>query len=527
MAGGKESPRQKLVGLMYLILTVCLALNVSGSVLEKFLLHSNTLEKINSFKIHDNNEVLAHIQSTVSGLGNRKNDVEIFEKAKSIRNKSQEVVDFIQAIKKKLIEISGGLDPKTGSPKSLKFDVSNFMLFQKNAEKIEIKLNEYIEFIKKNSGVKLPPIALKSSDVAFLKNDPNQKGKDFANLNYDHATLSEALATMDLHISEVLMGESIVLANISKEIGADDVKFDTFKIVLKPKSQYVASGSKYEAEMFLSASSSSIKPDMYIGGKQLDVKEGIGNVSFPVSAKSYDKEGISKQSFQATIKLNNGGKEILTKADIEYFVVKPSIQVQAASVQALYLNCGNELNIQIPVLGTYYNPKFNVTGGTFKVGEKKGYIVVTPKEKDVKVSVYNGSDFIDDLNYKVRTVPKPIVRLTNGAGAALDEVNGMKIAEVRLINVKIIPDESFSAFLPNDSKYKVVEWEVTLARGSERKAFKKVQNEESLNLTSIISNAAPNDRLIVEIKKVVRINFMGLEEVVMFPTVNVKNILLK
>ena len=37
MAGGKESPRQKMIGMMYLVLTAMLALNVSKSILDAFI----------------------------------------------------------------------------------------------------------------------------------------------------------------------------------------------------------------------------------------------------------------------------------------------------------------------------------------------------------------------------------------------------------------------------------------------------------------------------------------------------------
>ena len=37
MGGGNESPRQKMVGMMYLVLTALLALNVSKSILEAFV----------------------------------------------------------------------------------------------------------------------------------------------------------------------------------------------------------------------------------------------------------------------------------------------------------------------------------------------------------------------------------------------------------------------------------------------------------------------------------------------------------
>jgi len=37
MAGGKETPRQKMIGMMYLVLTALLALNVSKSILDVFI----------------------------------------------------------------------------------------------------------------------------------------------------------------------------------------------------------------------------------------------------------------------------------------------------------------------------------------------------------------------------------------------------------------------------------------------------------------------------------------------------------
>lgn len=43
MAGGKETPRQKMIGMMYLVLTALLALNVSNAVLEKFAIIDETL----------------------------------------------------------------------------------------------------------------------------------------------------------------------------------------------------------------------------------------------------------------------------------------------------------------------------------------------------------------------------------------------------------------------------------------------------------------------------------------------------
>lgn len=45
MGGGKLPPRQKMIGMMYLVLTALLALNVSKSILDAFVIINNGLER--------------------------------------------------------------------------------------------------------------------------------------------------------------------------------------------------------------------------------------------------------------------------------------------------------------------------------------------------------------------------------------------------------------------------------------------------------------------------------------------------
>ncbi|MBA3707089.1 MAG: gliding motility protein GldM, partial [Bacteroidetes bacterium] len=47
MSGGKETPRQKMIGMMYLVLTALLALNVSKEILNAFVIVEDGLIKTN------------------------------------------------------------------------------------------------------------------------------------------------------------------------------------------------------------------------------------------------------------------------------------------------------------------------------------------------------------------------------------------------------------------------------------------------------------------------------------------------
>ena len=48
MAAAKETPRQKMIGMMYLVLTALLALNVSADILDAFAIVNDGLEKTNA-----------------------------------------------------------------------------------------------------------------------------------------------------------------------------------------------------------------------------------------------------------------------------------------------------------------------------------------------------------------------------------------------------------------------------------------------------------------------------------------------
>jgi hypothetical protein len=55
MGGGKETPRQKMIGMMYLVLTALLAMNVSKQILHGYVAVNESIEKSKE-NMHENNE---------------------------------------------------------------------------------------------------------------------------------------------------------------------------------------------------------------------------------------------------------------------------------------------------------------------------------------------------------------------------------------------------------------------------------------------------------------------------------------
>ena len=101
MAGGKLSPRQKMINMMYLVLTALLAMNVSKEILNSFALLNNGLVKTN-VNFSAKNEVT--YSNFETALLNDPNKVRPYaDKAKAVKKRSQEMYDYIENLKTELI----------------------------------------------------------------------------------------------------------------------------------------------------------------------------------------------------------------------------------------------------------------------------------------------------------------------------------------------------------------------------------------------------------------------------------------
>ena len=511
MAGVKETPRQQLIGLMYLVFLAMLALQVSSSVMDKFIFLNKSLEQSVSNGISDHDSTISDITKTVSEAGNRESDVNVLEKAKKVRTISQEILDKLNQAKSDLIEVTGGRNEATGEPANYKDEakVANLMILKGEGEKLKVEINGYVDALSKSMPeLKFEYIALDASEHPLFKDNKDQKGKDFAELNFEHTPLAAALATITDFQNKILNYETQSLDLLARSVGADQAKFDDVFAVVNPESKIVAAGTKYTADLFIAASSSSLTPKMSVNGASIPVSGRNGKISFVAKADKYDENGRSKKTYNAQISYQVAGQVKTIDQTFEYFVAKPVVQVQAAAVQALYYNCGNELNIQVPALGNAYNPKFGPSGARVFSSSKKGLITVIPSAKKVSLKITNNGDFIGTETFNVRPVPNPELAVIS-RGKKISLKNGLKQCP-RSISIRAIADETFKSFLPKEANYKITEWEVTLSRNNKPRPGGKIRfRGQNANISKLAAIAKPGDLLFVEVMKVERKNFKG------------------
>lgn len=525
MAGGKETPRQKMIGMMYLVLTALLALQVSSAIIQKFKFLDDSMQYANKSSIKNNTDTQKKIEKAVVDGGGK--DKAVLDKANLVRTETSKILKVMNDLREEMITVTEGRE-EDGSYKGAKEEtkIEIMMVGPEGSKKgkgyeLQKQLNGYAQELSTIVGAKdLPykPLAIDAKDDPMFQKDKEQNRKDFAELNFAQTPMVAALAVLSTKQAEVLKLETQALEDLAEQVGAKDLKFDNVVAMVKPASKVVAAGTKYEAEMFLGASSSAITPTMTQNGTAIPVdgSSKIGKVSFTATPGAYDKDGNAKKTWKGTISFNFKGKDTTFQVSEEYIVARPVISVQSASVSALYRNCGNELNVQVPALGSTYNPNFTASGAQVIKGAEKGKVTLVPTGAKVTLNVSSNGNAIGSQDFAVRLIPKPTMECLSG-GQPVNQKTGVSAPGPRSLVMKAIPDESFKTFLPKDARYRVAQWDCILVRGK-RPLSTQSFTSEMANLTSFASMAQPGDRILIEVKKVTRTNFQNQTEEVNIPT---------
>src|SRR6478609_2817979 len=496
MAGGKETPRQKMIGMMYLVLTALLALQVSNAVLEKFAIINETLTNLIKEGDKKSESILSSIIKD-AGENQAASVVTAKQNAQKVRELTKSTIASIEALKLKMMALSNTKEVNDALINDHSSKAATMMMDVKSPEgkNYEALLNTYVKQVNELSNIQppLPKIAKAPKDIPFFASDKDHVRKSFIEFTFENTPVIAALASVTQHETEVLEYESRALGKLAEDAGAQTIKLDKFIPMVKAKSSTVAAGAKYEAEMFLTGSSSALTSEFFKDGAKLPIvedKSGVkmGKVEFTATGGGYDQFGIAKKSFKAKITVKGQDFE----DNIEYFVAQPIIRVTTGNAPTLYMNCGNTVNIEVPALGTNYNPSFSAASAEIIKGAKAGMVTIIPKQRKISVAVSNGGTKLGDQNFDVKNIPEPRYIAYIGT-TPVDLRTGIKANQLANLTIKAVPEENFKEEVPKDARYRIKKLDIQLGRGTAPVAGLRGQNE-NLDLRAWISQARPGDK---------------------------------
>lgn len=537
-----------MINMMYLVLTALLALNVSAEILEAFAsLRLSLGNSAISFaeKNKDTNESIKAKVNEEIAANNKKNE-KLLQWVSDIETETNKVVNYIGEVVKKL-EVLGDMDPATGE--ILKKDQTelNYQYWMGagsaseansgrgsgEAKKLRETLNGYTAWANKfisdrDSSAKVREefhwgeIAVDPEGDKNIPVTNHSKHHKWEYFTFHGKPVIADLAMMEKFKLDVQEVHSELLTYVKTKLGAVTFKIDSLIAVDAPVSRVVAAGMKFETKLFVAMSSSEIKPEFGSGSGSISVDPGGNSATMSFTAPGgFAKDQNSKEAtYHAVIKVPkaDGTFEEL-KVEGKYQVRKPEVVITSASVQNLYYNCGNTINVDVPALGEFYNPKFTASSATVlpsQSDKRKVTIVPTGKTCVLGVSsLTNGQNIkIDDITYKVIKPPRPNLNIyVNGK-----EYNGATpIPGKSSCKLVVDPDNDFKNALPKDARYMVTGIDLLSQRslGAPTKVATFNGNGKDavagipMDLGNSLKSDPPGTKIYFKVDKVYRLNFQN------------------
>ncbi len=422
MAGGKETPRQKMIGIMYLVLMAMLALNVSDTILNAF----STLNESLQTSTRNVNAGLEQSVDAFEATKMKENPTRakpILDKAREAQRVAGELNTLLESIKKELEVAGGGRDPLTGELKNRDdLDVSpRLMIEKKKGAQLKKKINETRE---KLLGL-LDPKDRPSVNFSLEAIDPVKRTKDgtkrdWQESNFGEGTPLTATVTILSKIqADAKNAESVVVKKFLSKMDEALVTLDAFAAVAVAPTSYLIQGQPYQAEVFLTAYDSKQNPDIYVGGSRLQTKNGRG-----VYQVSTNREGMFTWSGTIRVKQTDGTLKEYKTAEQKYQVARPSAVVSPDKMNVFYIGVDNPVSVSAPGIPKE-SLRVNMTGGNIS-GSNGQYTVKVSSIGDAMVNVLaeiaGKTQSIGATKFRVKRIPDPVAKFAGKTGGSLSSV---------------------------------------------------------------------------------------------------------
>ncbi len=434
MAHERLSPRQKMIGMMYLVLTAMLALNVSKEAVEAFKKVDKGLTMtIANYALKNN---LIYSEFDRAAAENPEKAGKYKTTAYEVKARADEIFNYIQSLKIEIINVREGPDNLAVKGNEIDVEAIKFIddtnvpseiLIGANengkATALKALINEYRDFLITTLDGKNPTAeaALRSSlntDDGINKDGEKER---WENLTFQTLPLVAVITIMSKLQVDVRNAETEVINNLYNQIDAASFKFNKLSAIVIPNSNYIQQGTDYKAQVFISATDTTQKPEITVNNQKLPIDES-GKGIYTTRATS---TGPKTWGGVISLKAPNGTM-INYPFRESYFVGEPNVVVSPTGMNVLYTSIENPIDVSVPGVGPD-KIKLRVTNGTLTKGKVKnpagqffrGNWIIKPATPGQNVQVFvtaeiNGKpNTYAPLDFRVKPLPTPIAVFAN------------------------------------------------------------------------------------------------------------------
>jgi len=454
MGHGKETPRQKMIGMMYLVLTAMLALNVSKDILNGFVIVNNGLVQTTSNFVAKN---LSSYEIFDAEMEKSEAKVKPFrDNAYEVKKQADDLTFEVQELKIEMLKfVDGEKSPSLipngysiGGHTTYEIDgtligakdnydkPSQMMILEGKGDALKKKIEKYKEFLVSltdNEGVKKGIL-----DALNTEDEKNREGitETWESLKFSHMPLVAALAMLSKVQGDVRNAEADIINDLLSQIGATDTKVNKMEAIVQSlKPSYVLVGGEYQARILLAAYDSLQKPEIYLGQYQRDA---VGDYVIPDGGVllPYDERGraIFKVTGTSVGEYKRPGLlQMFTPEGkknypftIEYTVGQSNTVISPTKMNVLYIGVDNPISVSMSGVPMERIKVAISNGNINKVGNEWIANPSSPGAATITATAeVDGNTKRGEMPFRVKVVPNPVPKVGGRIGGKIDKATLM------------------------------------------------------------------------------------------------------
>lgn len=396
------SPRQRMINLMYVVLTAMLALNVSSDVLDGFHKVHESVNKSN--EIVDRQNMAALDKLARIAAENPQKAAAAYSGALDVSRNAARLYNTIDSLKL-LIAIKA--DGKKGDPNHLQaaedLEAASVVMLNpidRNGERLREDIVEFesllIETLKNDSVKSQSVKRLLSTDIT------DGEGEAWEERKFHNQPAVAAMTMLSQLQNDIKIAEGETLRELLLSVDANDVRVNELSAFVVPHSQIVMRGQQYSADIMLAAVDTTDRPTITINGVELT--DGGNTYSVPATTA-----GFNEYTGELTLHNPDGSWQSFPFAG-SFNVIEPMATVSPTMMNVLYAGIDNPLSISVP--GVPQND-IAVSASNATLTRKGNEWIARPADvsRDVEIKVSATIDGVTSpvatQKFRVRRLPDP------------------------------------------------------------------------------------------------------------------------
>lgn len=418
-----KEPRQKMINIMYLVLTALLALNVSAEILNAFKTVDHSLESATGIIDKKNADIFKSFERKVNDPVTRDKASFWYPRAEVAKKSADSLYNYIEALKKELKTEAGLKKNEEGEEvyKEDDLDAATRLfianppegkgkgkeLYQKLVD-FKNRLMSINDTLAREIGQNLP------LDLTIPKTN-NKAGQGDWAYHYFHMTPAIAAITILSKLqNDVRNSESQVVEYCHKEIGEVEIVYDEFQAFAQADTRYIMQGEEITITAGIGAFSKNAQPTISIDGRGIPVKDGAGEYKFLATSP-----GTYSKKVRINFKKQDGTDSYAEK-EVKYTVGTPGgLVVSTDKTRVFYAGLENPLS----VTGGSGDEKVDVTfAGPGVSGTKVGpgqYIVKCATAPGTANVVATDGKSTQRITIPIKRPPDPLATVGGEAGGSV------------------------------------------------------------------------------------------------------------